>query len=324
MIHAIWKTKNLISSLLKPFSLIYYLFFLFYKSLRSENICKIPIVCVGNVTVGGSGKTPVVIKLRKVLKRHFTKIFVLTRGYKGKKKGPIIVNNKLTFLEVGDESILHSKHGLTCMAKNKVEGARLCEANDSELIIMDDGLQSIDIKKDIKILVIDGDYCFGNERILPAGPLREPAKKAIKASDLILIIGNKKKIDKYKMIPTNKVFYAKKIIKTTHLKGKKLYVFSALGNNENFHNSLNEKGLKISKYKEFPDHHLFKESEIKEIIIEAKEKNFFIVCTFKDHLKLPEKYKKYIYPVELDLKVEEQKKFISKILNSIKLRKVQN
>jgi len=324
MIQEIWRSNNILSNVLKPLSLVYYLVYLFYRSLRSEKIFKTPVLCVGNATVGGSGKTPVVIKLRQLLDQDFTKIFVLTRGYTGREKGPLVVNNRSSFLDVGDESVLHSKYGPTCMAKDKVDGAMLCEMNNSKLIIMDDGLQSIDIKKDLRILVIDGDYGFGNENILPAGPLREPINKAIKSSDFILIVGNKEIRKKYKQIPSNKVFYAKKKIKIYNLKGKKLYVFSALGNNQNFYNSLYEGGLQIIEFKEFPDHHFFKDNEIRNIVLEAKEKNLTIVCTFKDYLKLPEKYKKNIFPVDLDIKIKDSHRFAKKILNSIKSKRIQN
>ncbi len=122
-----WKKKGFLSSLLIPFSYFYYFSHILVSKIKKEIKIEIPVICVGNAVVGGSGKTPVVIELRKILKKKFSNIFVLTRGYSGQNKGPLVVNNQHNFLEVGDESVLHSKFGKTCMSKNKIKGANLCK-----------------------------------------------------------------------------------------------------------------------------------------------------------------------------------------------------
>ena len=200
MMQKIWKSKNFLSLLLFPFSILYYLCFIIYKISNKEKKCNIPVLCVGNITLGGAGKTPTVIEMRQILTKNFKKIFVLTRGYKGTAKGPLIVSKDHSFHEVGEESLLHSHFGLTCVSKKKFLGAKFCEAQGGKLIIMDDGLQSIDIKKDCKVLVIDSEYGFGNKNIFPSGPLREPISSGIKNCDLILIIGNNSNIFENNMI----------------------------------------------------------------------------------------------------------------------------
>jgi len=303
MIQKIWKSNNFLNFLLFPFSIFYYLIFVIYKLSNKEKRCNIPVLCVGNITLGGAGKTPTVIEMRQILTKNFKKIFVLTRGYKGTAKGPLIVSKYHSFHEVGEESLLHSHFGLTCVSKKKFSGAKFCEAQGGELIIMDDGLQSIDIKKNCKVLVIDSDYGFGNKNIFPSGPLREPISSGIKNCDLIIIIGNNSNIFKKNMIPKQKVFMAKKEISIESCKNKNLFVFSALGNNTNFHNSLLNSGFTIKRIKSFSDHYIFKKNDILSILNLAKKENLTVVCTKKDYIKVPEEFKNKITPVNLNLKM---------------------
>ena len=313
----IWKSKNFLSLLLFPFSILYYLCFIIYKISNKEKKCNIPVLCVGNITLGGAGKTPTVIEMRQILTKNFKKIFVLTRGYKGTAKGPLIVSKDHSFHEVGEESLLHSHFGLTCVSKKKFLGAKFCEAQGGKLIIMDDGLQSIDIKKDCKVLVIDSDYGFGNKNIFPSGPLRETISSGIKNCDLILIIGNNSNILKKNMIPKQKVFMAKKEISIESCKNKKLFVFSALGNNTNFHNSLLHSGFTIKRTKSFSDHYIFKKNDILSILNVAKKENLTVVCTKKDYIKVPEEFKNKIKPVNLNLKIEKKNKFKKRVLECL-------
>ena len=318
MIQKIWKSNNFLNFLLFPFSIFYYLIFVIYKLSNKEKRCNIPVLCVGNITLGGAGKTPTVIEMRQILKNKFKKIFVLTRGYKGTAKGPLMVSKDHSFHEVGDESLLHSQFGLTCVSKKKFLGAKFCEAQGGNLIIMDDGLQSIDIKKDCKVLVIDGDYGFGNKNIFPSGPLREPISSGIKNCDLILIIGNNSNIFENNIIPKQKVFIAKKEISIESCKNKNLFVFSALGNNTNFHNSLLNSGFTIKRIKSFSDHYIFKKNDILSILNVAKKENLAVVCTKKDYIKVPEEFKNKIKPVNLNLKIEKKKKFEKRVLECLR------
>ena len=313
----LWNTNSYLTLMLKPFSYIYYFFHKLLKILIFNKDCKIPIICVGNVTLGGAGKTPTVIELRKILKNDFEKITVLTRGYKGKKKGPLIVKKNSTFHEVGEESILHSKFGLTCVSKNKFKGALMCKRIGAKLIIMDDGLQSINVKKDFNILVIDGAFKFGNNNLIPAGPLREPVEECLKKCNAILIIGKKKIITELKEIPKEKIFWAEKKIKTHNIKNKRVFAFSALGNNKNFHNSLIKNGMKIIEKKAFLDHHIFSKNELIKIVNKAEEKKLTVVCTEKDYIKVPNEFKKKIFPIDLELKILEERKLKFKILQEL-------
>ncbi len=142
-----WKKKSIVSFFLLPFSFFYYLGYLIYRLLKKEVEIGKPVICVGNLVIGGAGKTPLVLKIRQLLSSDFSKIFVLTRGYLGKNNGPLIVKKTMHYQDVGDESLIHASFGSTCVSKNKVEGAKLCKKNGADLIILDDGFQSINVKK---------------------------------------------------------------------------------------------------------------------------------------------------------------------------------
>ncbi len=322
MIKRIWENNNIISLILRPLSFLYFIVIKIYMVLKKQRVCSIPVICVGNVTLGGAGKTPTVIEIRRLLRKHINNIFVLTRGFKGKKKGPLIVENNSNVIDVGDESLLHVRQGPTCMAKKKIDGAALCEKLNSNLIIMDDGLQSIDIKKNLKILVVDGQFGFGNEKLFPSGPLREPVKDCIARSDIIIVIDPRKKLKDLNKIPKKKIFFAKKIISFKKFLNKRIFVFSAIANNDGFHNSLRNNGLKIQRIKNFSDHYYFKKKEIIRIIDQAKKENLSIVCTEKDFTKVPSELKKYIIPIKLNLEINESKRLVKLILEKIKFKKV--
>ena len=315
MIHTpnFWKKKKIISFLLSPFSIIYLLGFKIYEFFNKEIDINIPVICIGNLVAGGSGKTPVTIKLRKILSKKYSKVFVLTRGYKGRLKGPIIVSKNANFLDVSDEAIIHAKKGLTCMAKNKRLGAALCKQNGAEIILMDDGLQSKDIKKDFKILVVDDQYGFGNKFVLPAGPLRQTIKNAVNTSDVILIIKNKELREKLKIVKHKNIFYAEKKIKLKKLKYNDVLVFSGLGNNDNFVSKLSNLKVNIKMIKNFPDHHKYSTAELFNIIKTARERKLSIVCTEKDYVKIPPKFKRFINVAYLEIKIFSSKKLIQLI-----------
>ena len=322
MIKKVWETNNIISLILLPLSFLYFIILKIYTITKKQNVCSIPVICVGNITLGGAGKTPTVIEIRRLLKNHLDNIFVLTRGYKGQKKGPLLVNINSNANEVGDESLLHFKHGPTCVAKRKVDGAKFCEKLKSNLIIMDDGLQSVDIKKDLKILVIDGEFGFGNKKLLPSGPLREPIKSCIERADIIVVIDPIKNLKQLNEVPKQKLFVAKKKISYRKFSNKSIFVFSAIGNNKGFQRYLTNQGLNIKRIKNFSDHYFFKKEDIKDIIDQAEKENLSVVCTEKDFVKIPSEYKKFITPIKLDLKINESKRLLKIILNTIKVKKV--
>ncbi len=187
------------------------------------------------------------------------------------------------------------------------------QKKNADLLILDDGLQSKNLKKNVSILVIDGNYMFGNQRLLPAGPLRETIKRSIETCDVILIIGNTKLNEEDFIFMNKKIFFAKKIMKIKNLKSKNLIAFSGLGNNENFLNGLENLGLNVKKFFEFSDHHKYELGEIQKILDIAKNKKLSVVTTMKDFVRVPNQLKKKINIVDLKIKIANESGFFDYI-----------
>ena len=317
-----WKQKNFLSFLFFPISLFYLLGLNIYRKIKDEKKINIPVVCVGNLNVGGSGKTPVSIKLRKLLSKKYSKIFILTRGYRGKIKGPIVVKQNMNYLNVGDEALLHSKFGKTCVSKNKIAGGKFCEKKGANLIILDDGFQSKNLRKDFFLLVLDKELGIKNKFMLPAGPLREPFNTAIERSDAIIFFGKKNELNLKQK--NKKVFLAKKILKPMKIKNNNVFAFSGIGNNENFYNCLKKLKLNIVHFEKFPDHYHYSEHEISEIIFKANKENLSVVCTLKDYVKIPKKFKNKIFYFDLEIQIQKSKDLINLIYERLNIKKIQS
>ncbi|HKO07328.1 MAG TPA: tetraacyldisaccharide 4'-kinase, partial [Alphaproteobacteria bacterium] len=155
-----------------------------------------PVICVGNLTAGGAGKTPVALALAAWLQARGLKPHFLTRGYGGSSPGPLSVDPaKHGFRQVGDEALLLAAQAPTWVARDRPAAARCALANGAELIIMDDGLQNPSLAKDLSLLVVDGGYGFGNGRVMPAGPLRETLERALARVQAVVLIGS----DEYRL-----------------------------------------------------------------------------------------------------------------------------
>ena len=202
------------------------------------------------------------------------------------------------------------------MSKNKKLWAELCKKNGANLILMDDGLQSKDIKKNFKILVVDDNYKFGNNFLLPAGPLRQTINSAKSNYDIMLIIRNSNADSTLTTEKHKNVFYAEKKIKLKKLKYKDVFVFSGIGNNENFVNKLKELKINIKMIKNFPDHHNYSNDDISKKIRTSTKKKLSIVCTEKDYIKIPQKFKKFINVAYLEINIFSSKKLIKLIKRS--------
>ncbi len=300
--------KNLISILLLPLSTLYYIIskIKWYLSFPYKSNKK--IICIGNITVGGTGKTPVVIKLAQELIKKNLKIGIISRGYKGKlsSKNPIIVNSKIhNSDDVGDEVYMMSSHFNNkipiCICKNRAKAIKLLE-KDIDIIISDDGFQNNTFYKDINILVFDGIIGTGNNFILPAGPLRNTTK-SIKKSDAIIINRTAsdnllKIIKKYK----KPIFHSEIILKNAkEYKNKEVIAFAGIGNPNKFYYSLQKESIKIKQSINFPDHYNYKKQDLEKIIKLSNDNP--ILTTEKDYVKIPERFKKAITSIKTDLEI---------------------
>jgi tetraacyldisaccharide 4'-kinase len=248
-----WKNRNFISDILLPLSFFYILISSFKNYFEKKFQSKLTIICVGNLTIGGSGKTPTVIYIAELLKNINYNVTVLLKGYGGALKGPLRVSQKNISSDVGDEALLHSKINETWVSNIRSKGVQLIEGvnKNNNLIIMDDGLQNNSVQKDINIAVFDGEEGIGNGRVIPSGPMRENLKFGLKKIKIVLIIGeDKSNISNLIKLTNNKIkiFYAAfepdiKVIK--NLKNKKVIAFAGIGFPNKFYHLLKKMHLYI-------------------------------------------------------------------------------
>ena len=186
-----WYKKNdtYISNTLYPLSLL----FRFGTKLRNifsiKSNTDLPVICIGNIVVGGAGKTPVAIKLGTLLKQKGYKPNFVSKGYGGIEKNNTLIKEWHSAQSVGDESLLLSEVAHTWIGKDRNKSFILAKENGADCIIMDDGFQNPTLQKDFSIIVINGEQGFGNKRVIPSGPLRESISRGISRANLIIVIG---------------------------------------------------------------------------------------------------------------------------------------
>jgi len=290
----IWYSKSKFSyfviCIFFPLSIIYYLIFLFKKIQSNKKSFQTKIVCIGNCSVGGDGKTSTVLSLINLYKSRNIKIAILLKGYKGKIKLPTQVNTtNHSAVDVGDEALLYVEHANTFISNDRLKGINFIITKLSpDVILLDDGLQDFRIKKDKSILVINGKRGFGNGFLLPVGPLRQLPSSAIKLADIIIIVGNDKgnNLDTYKSKFKNKLFLKAEITCEKNQIDKDYFAFSGIGNNPNFINTLNANNYNLTKIKSFPDHYYYSDNDIKNIKKYAADNDLEIITTEKDWKRL--------------------------------------
>lgn len=301
-----WLKKNLISFLLLPFSLIYAFFSGLKNLLQVSHKISKPTICIGNITVGGSGKTPVALAIGKILHELDIDFVYLSRGYKAKKVkfGFVDLQNSKAE-EVGDEPLLLEEVAPTFVAKNRVEGAKKIDhMSHVEAVIIDDGMQNNSLKKDILFLVIDGKIQFGNEFLFPAGLLRQSIRSGLKQADYVVVIGEMdQKLEN--ILKDKKVIRAK--IKAKNLQdfaGQDCFAFAGIAMPQKFFSYLEEQGLHVVETRGFPDHYFYSKSQLNNFIEDAKTLELKLITTKKDWVKFDDESKKKISYLDIDLELE--------------------
>lgn len=317
------KQRSLISWLLLPVSYVIYglskLRFLGKKGYEG----KTPIICIGNVTAGGTGKTPTAILIAHLAISLGLKPAFLTKGYGGTIINPHRVQQSDTAKQVGDEALILMNHAPCFIAKNRVQGAIFIDRlQEFDVIITDDGLQNhSSLHRGLVILTIDSQRLFGNQRLIPAGPLREPIDNAVDKADYIMIIASKDiKIVPKILTESNKpIIYAYKtpIQHGIHLAGENIIVFSGLGNNSQFITMIENAGANIIHTEQFPDHFDYSHTLIERLIKKAQDNAALLVTTEKDMVKIPSHYYPYILPflITLDICDDDKNMLSDKIYN---------
>ena len=298
-----WSSKtNIFVVILYPLSLLTKVFSCLRKIFIKSQKFNISIVCVGNIYIGGTGKTPLTILLAKLFLKSGKKTAIIKKYYHS---------------QIDEHNLIKANYENLILNSNRSKALKIAEKEGNKIAILDDGFQDYRIKKNLNILCFNQNQKIGNGLILPAGPLRE-SLGSVKDSQIIIINGSQdnnfeKLIYKYnkdvliyysKYIPTNIEFF----------KNKKILAFAGIGNPENFYKVLSDYGLKVEKKISFPDHYKFKNAELNNIVLEAKKNNYQIITTEKDYFRIKHLSIDEINYLKVELKIEKEKELISNIL----------
>ena len=297
-----WDEKiGYLAILLFPLSLAFTLLTFFKKKLSRLRTFKIPIICVGNIYIGGTGKTPLSIILAKELAEKGRKPAILRKYYQD---------------HIDEYNLIKKYFKDLIINENRLTGLEEIIKSSFDIVILDDGLQDSRIKKDLKIVCFNHYQLIGNGLVLPAGPLRE-SLSALKNANIVIINGQKNKIFENKILKINQnleIFYS--FYKPTNLdqfKSKKLLAIAGIGNPENFFKLMEQNNLEISEKIIFPDHYQLSKIELQSIINQAEDKNYQVVMTEKDYFKINHyKFSKINY-LKVSLEIENKQKLFNKI-----------
>ena len=269
-----WDRKNLVffSFILLPFSFIYIVIANIYKFFQQEKKYSVPIICVGNIYIGGTGKTPICIKLKNLL---------------DEKRVPVVIKKK--YKDQKDEIELLKKYSKLLVCENRIKGIETAIEKKFDTIILDDGFQDKSIKKDLNILCFNNNQQIGNGHVLPAGPLRETLS-ALKTANIIMINGEKNIEFELKLKKYNhdlKFFYfSYNLKKFEEFKNRKLIAFAGIGNSINFFNTLKDNRLNIIKEIIFPDHYDYTDNDLENLLKAESQNKAKLITTEKDFLRM--------------------------------------
>jgi len=273
-----------------------------YKTLSHHRITQPPryrakakVICIGNATMGGAGKTPTTAALAHACLERGLKPIILSRGYGGTLSGPVFVTDDHSAADVGDEPLLLHQIAPVCIAHDRVKGAQFCDEQGCDVILMDDGFQNPALHKDLTLLVIDGGFGHGNQKPFPAGPLRESTNHALERADAVILIGE----DTTTLAPqiqkhNRPLFHA--IIRPEHafLGPQPLLAFAGLARPEKFFQTLRATGHTLLHTQSFADHHPFRPADLDALAQKAAQLNAQLVTTEKDAMRLPSAFREKV------------------------------
>jgi tetraacyldisaccharide 4'-kinase len=253
----------------------------------------IPVFCVGNYHVGGAGKTPTVLALVKLLRDLGETPVVLSRGYGGRLRGPVMVaTDRHLAADVGDEPLMLARTVPVAVARERLDGLALAKSQGATVIVMDDGFQNPAIAKDASLIVIDAHRGLGNARVFPAGPLRAPLSPQIERTDALIVVGEGSAAEavaasiaaRHKPVLTAQLKADDAALSS--LRGQRVLAFAGIGDPERFFRTLRGNGVEVASQRAFDDHHPFTQGEVEALVAEAKRDALKLVTTEKDLARL--------------------------------------
>ena len=253
----------------------------------------IPVICVGNYTLGGAGKTPAVLELVELLRAEGQRPFVLSRGYRGTLQGPVLVDAaRHSALEVGDEPLLLAAAAPVVVSADRVAGAKLALEHGANIVIMDDGFQNPSLLKQLSLVVVDAGRGLGNGAVFPAGPLRAPLADQLERTDALVIVGEGSAADNLasavagRGAPVLRARLVADAADVASLKGGRVLAFAGIADPEKFFATLRACGIDVAATTSFADHHTYGKTELAALRDEAQRQGLRLVTTAKDLARL--------------------------------------
>lgn len=296
-----WKTRTTGSKILLPLSWLYELAYFTRRAFTVQEKLPVPVVCIGNVTAGGSGKTPVALHVGKMLKEKGVNAFFVSRGYGGSITIPTLVNDKHRSYQVGDEPLMLAQVLPTVIGRNRLEASRFAISKGAKLLIFDDGFQNKKIYKDYSFLVLDGQIGLGNGLLIPAGPLRERYAMAVKRAHSVTLINP---MQHSVGVPADRpALFARTMVTgiAQRLKSQKVVAFCGIAFPEKFKATLATIGARVVEFKGFGDHEPYRYETLLPLAEIASKEKAYLVTTRKDFVRLPRGYKDKVVVVDIEL-----------------------
>lgn len=295
-----WRSTGPLSWLLAPVGWIYGKV-VAWRLRRSKPKVTVPVLCVGNLIMGGTGKTPTVIALAKKFQELGQTPHILTRGYGGQSHTALRVDPELhTAEQVGDEALLLAEIAPTWVGADRYQSAVAAIAAGANLLIMDDGLQNPSLFQDFKIAVFDGQIPLDNTQVFPAGPFREDFQEGLKRIDYLILVN-------FPQLPgwaASKPHILAHITTAAMPTADRYVAFAGIGYPEKFYALLKQQGFILSAHKSFADHHVYNTYDLDILLYLAKAHQGQLITTEKDLVKIPKNVRKNIQSIKICLKAD--------------------
>jgi tetraacyldisaccharide 4'-kinase len=326
-----WREPGLEAALLGPLAAAYGALAA-RRLLRTGQRADVPVVCVGDLTLGGAGKTPMALATAELLAAQGERPVFLTRGYGGRLAGPVRVDSSAHRADdVGDEPLLLARAYPTIVARDRVAGARAAQAVGASVVVMDDGFQNPSLAKDAAILVVDGQRGIGNGRVCPAGPLRAPFDVQLARAHAVVVVGDSGSasgVANAAAAAGIPVFHGRLLPDgqaIAVLAGKQVLAFAGIADPDKFFRTLTAAGIEAPLRRGFPDHHRYTAAEAARLLAEADARGLIPVTTEKDRVRLDgegalAQLRARVKSLPVAIALDGQEGFVSLLLRRIKSR----
>ncbi|MEO1774508.1 MAG: tetraacyldisaccharide 4'-kinase [Pseudomonadota bacterium] len=303
---------------LAPLSLLWRLGSWWRRVRARPHRAGVPVICVGNLTAGGAGKTPMVGELLRLLAGHDP--HVVMRGHGGRLRGPHQVSlDRDSHLDVGDEALIHAALAPTWVARNRAAGAQAAVAAGAGCLILDDGLQNPSLAHDLRMVLVDAGQGFGNGFIIPAGPLREPVMAGLAHSDLTVLVGEAavraRALERWPALARTDPLPARiaPVATGLPLQGTPVVAFAGIGRPQKFFDTLRALGADLRLAEGFADHYAYPPAVLDRLIKRARAEGALLVTTEKDAVRLGPKHRREVLVLPVGLVIEDRARLEAKL-----------